>query len=119
MDNSKNIRTSLCIFLSVFFITLFFNYFYQCAKNKDDKDYKFDWNKYTLISSAWGSGVALIFSVYFMFQTKKQSSSIEYDTSSPFSPKSLKMKMGCLPCQGIKQGMSMPFLKKKYSMECQ
>ena len=119
MDNSKNIKMSLCVFISVFIITLLFNYCYQTMKNKDDKEYKFDWNKYTLISSAWGSGVALIFSVYFMLQNKKESSLI--DDYSPFSSKTVSMKqgMGCLPCQGTKQGMNINFLKKKYNMQCE
>jgi len=95
MNNSQNIKTSICLFLSTFLITLIFNYIYQQMKNKDDTEYKFDWNKYILISSAWGSGVALIFSLYFMIQKKKESSLIE--DYSVFSNKtvSMKQRMGC------------------------
>lgn len=123
MNNSHNIKTSICLFISVFLITLIFNYFYQTMKNKDDTEYKFDWNKYILISSAWGSGIALIFSLYFSFQNKKESTLVE--DYNLFSEKNVSMKqgMGC-GCTG-KQSMQNPMnilkpkMYKKYSMNCQ
>jgi hypothetical protein len=89
MENKKIILSSLQVMIISFIIVLGSYFSFEKFKNRQNLSYKFDWRKYTLLSTLWAVGITLLFSLYCTY-SKKQVKIV-----LPKQPLSLNMGCGC------------------------
>lgn len=104
MDSKKIMNTSVYVFIIVFFVTLAISYYKDKQDHKEEPEYKFNLQRFGLLSLAIASGAALVSCIYFNMQAKSKG-----------------LKFGCGACSAtnkMKIQTDYPFHSMKYNMQC-